>query len=135
MAKFSATDYDITINSVDFSTSLAAATLDISREQLEITSFGNTARRYIAGLQDASLTLSFHQDFAVGSVDSTLFTNLGGTVAITIRPTRSTVGTANPEYRFNALVVQTTPFASNVGDLATMDVTWPVDGAITRGTV
>ena len=135
MAKFSATDYDITINSVDFSSSLAAATLDISREQLEITSFGNTARRYIAGLQDASLTLSFHQDFAVGSVDSTLFSNLGGTVAIAIRPTSSTVGSANPEYRFNALVVQTTPFASNVGDLATMDVTWPVDGAITRGTV
>ena len=135
MAKFSATDYDITINSVDFSSSLAAATLDISREQLEITSFGNTARRYIAGLQDASLTLSFHQDFAVGSVDSTLFTNLGGTVAIAIRPTSSAVGSANPEFRFNALVVQTTPFASNVGDLATMDVTWPVDGAITRGTV
>lgn len=135
MAKFSATDYDIRINSVDFSTSLAAATLDISREQLEITSFGNTARRYIAGLQDASLTLSFHQDFTVGSVDSTLFTNLGGTVAITIRPTSSAVGSANPEFRFNALVTQTTPFASNVGDLATMDVTWPVDGAITRGTV
>ena len=135
MAKFSATDYDITINSVNFSTSLAAATLDISREQLEITSFGNTARRYIAGLQDASLTLSFHQDFAVGSVDSTLFTNLGGTVAITIKPTSGSVTSSNPVFSFNALVVQTTPFASNVGDLATMDVTWPVDGAITRGTV
>lgn len=134
MAKFSATDFDITINSVDFSSSLAALTLDISREQLEVTSFGNSARRYIAGLQDASVTLSFHQDFAVGSVDSTLFSNLGGTVAITVRPNSATVGTANPEYRFNALVVQTTPFSSNVGDLATMDVTWPVDGAIVRGT-
>jgi hypothetical protein len=134
VAKFSALDFDITINSVDFSSSLAALTLDISREQLEVTSFGNTARRYIAGLQDASVTLSFHQDFAVGSVDSTLFSNLGGTVAITVRPTGATVGTANPEYRFNALVVQTTPFSSNVGDLATMDVTWPVDGAIVRGT-
>jgi hypothetical protein len=134
VAKFSATDFDITINSVDFSESLAAVTLDITREQLEVTSFGNSARRYIAGLQDASVTLSFHQDFAVGSVDGTLFSNLGGTVAITIRPTSATVGTANPEYRFNALVVQTTPFSSNVGDLATMDVTWPVDGAIVRGT-
>jgi len=134
VAKFSATDFDITINSVDFSESLAAVTLDITREQLEVTSFGNSARRYIAGLQDASVTLSFHQDFAVGSVDGTLFSNLGGTVAIRIRPTSATVGTANPEYRFNALVVQTTPFSSNVGDLATMDVTWPVDGAIVRGT-
>lgn len=132
--KFSATDFDISINSVDFSESLAALTLDISRESLEVTSFGNTARRYIAGLQDASVTLSFHQDFAVGSVDSTLWSNLGGTVAIVVKPTSSAVGSANPSYSFNALVVQTTPFSSNVGDLATMDVTWPVDGAITRGT-
>ena len=132
--KFSATDFDISINSVDFSESLAALTLDISREQLEVTSFGNTARRYIAGLQDASVTLSFHQDFAVGSVDSTLWSNLGGTVAIVVKPTSAAVGSANPTYSFNALVVQTTPFSSNVGDLATMDVTWPVDGAITRGT-
>jgi hypothetical protein len=135
VAVFSATDYDITINTVDFSSKLAACTLDITREQLEVTSFGNTARRYIAGLQDASVTLSFHQDFAVGSVDSTIFSNLGGTVAITIKPTSSAVGSANPEYRFNALIVQSTPFSANVGDLATMDLTLPVDGAITRGTV
>ena len=134
MAKFSATDFDISINSVDFSESLAAVTLDITREQLEVTSFGNSARRYIAGLQDASVTLSFHQDFAAASVDSTLWSNLGGTVAIVIKPTSAAVGSANPTYSFNALVTQTTPFSSNVGDLATMDVTWPVDGAITRGT-
>jgi hypothetical protein len=135
VAKFSATDFDITIGSVDFSDSLAAVTLDITRESLEVTSFGNSARRYIAGLQDASVTLSFHQDFAAGSVDSTLFTNLGGTVAIVIKPTGGSVTSSNPAYAFNALVVQTTPYSSNVGDLATMDVTWPVDGAITRGTV
>lgn len=134
MAKFSATDFDISIAGQDFSDSLAAVTLDISREQLEVTSFGNSARRYIAGLQDASVTLSFHQDFAAGSVDATLWSNLGGTVAVVIKPTGGSATSSNPSYSFNALVVQTTPYSSNVGDLATMDVTWPVDGAITRGT-
>jgi hypothetical protein len=134
VAKFSATDFDISIAGQDFSDSLAAVTLDISREQLEVTSFGNTARRYIAGLQDASVTFSFHQDFAAGSVDQTLWTNLGGTVAVVIKPTGGSVTSSNPSYAFNALIVQTTPFSSNVGDLATMDVTFPVDGAITRGT-
>ena len=134
MAKFSATDFDISIAGQDFSDSLAAVTLDISREQLEVTSFGNTARRYIAGLQDASVTFSFHQDFAAGSVDQTLWSNLGGTVAVVIKPTGGSVTSSNPSYAFNALIVQTTPFSSNVGDLATMDVTFPVDGAITRGT-
>lgn len=134
MAKFSATQFNISIAGQDFSDSLAAVTLDISREQLEVTSFGNSARRYIAGLQDASVTFSFHQDFAAGSVDQTIFSNLGGTVAVVIKPTGGSVTSSNPSYAFNALVVQSTPYSSNVGDLATMDVTWPVDGAITRGT-
>lgn len=134
MAKFAATDFDITIGGTDFSDSLAAVTLDVSREQLEITAFGDSARRYIGGLQDSSVTLSFHQDFAAGAVDSTIWSNLGGTVAIVVKPTSGGVSATNPSYSFNALVVQSTPFASNVGDLATMDVTWPVDGAITRGT-
>jgi len=134
VAKFAATDFDITIGGTDFSDSLAAVTLDVSREQLEITAFGDSARRYIGGLQDSSVTLSFHQDFAAGAVDSTIWSNLGGTVAIVVKPTSGGVSATNPSYSFNALVVQSTPFASNVGDLATMDVTWPVDGAITRGT-
>ena len=134
MAKFAATDFDITIGGTDFSDSLAAVTLDVSREQLEITAFGDSARRYIGGLQDSSVTISLHQDFASGSVDSTIWSNLGGTVAIVVKPTSGAVSATNPSYSFNALVVQSTPFASNVGDLATMDVTWPVDGAITRGT-
>lgn len=134
MAKFSAQDFDISIGGTSFSSSLAACTLDVSKEQLEITSFGDSARRYIAGLQDASVTFSFHQDFASGSVDETLWSNLGGTVAVVIKPTSGTVTSSNPSYAFNALVVSTQPYASNVGDLATMDVTWPVDGAITRAT-
>lgn len=134
MAKFSATDFNITVAGSAVSSSLAALTLDISREQLEITSFGNSARRYIAGLQDASVTLSFHQDFAAGSIDSIIGSNLGGTVAIVIKPTSGSVTSSNPSYSFNALVVQHVPFSSNVGDLATQDLTWPVDGAITRGT-
>jgi hypothetical protein len=135
VAKFSALDFDISIAGQDFSDSIAAVTLDITREQLEVTSFGNTARRYIGGLQDASVTFSFHQDFAAGSVDQTIFSNLGGTVAVVIKPTGGSVTSSNPSHSFNALVVQTTPYSSNVGDLATMDVTWPVDGVITRGTV
>jgi len=134
VAKFSATDFNITVAGSAVSSSLAALTLDISREQLEITSFGNSARRYIAGLQDASVTLSFHQDFAAGSIDEIVSTNLGGTVAITIKPTSGSVTASNPSYAFNALVTQHVPYSSNVGDLATQDLTWAVDGAITRGT-
>jgi hypothetical protein len=134
VAKFAATDYDITIDTVDFSDSLAAVTLDISKEQLEVTSFGDAARTYIAGLQDGSVTLSFHQDFAASAVDATLHAALGTEIAVVIKPTSGAVGAGNPSYSFNALVTQITPFSSNVGDLATQDVTFPISGAVTRAT-
>ena len=134
MAKFVATDYDISIAGTDFSSSLASVTLDITVDEQETTAFGDGYRTRIGGLKDASVSLDFHQDFAAGSVDETLFDNLGGTVEVIIKPTGESVSATNPSYTFNALVTQTQPYASSVGDLATMSVTWPVDGAVTRGT-
>jgi len=134
VAVFAATDLEVTIDTVDFSASLAAVTLDISKEQLETTAFGDAARTYIAGLQDATVTFSFHQDFAASAVDATLHAALGTEVAIMVKPTSDAVGTGNPSYSFNALVTQIVPFSSNVGDLATQDVSFPISGAITRAT-
>lgn len=134
MAKFVATDYDITIGGTDFSASLAAVTLDVSADEQETTAFGATFRSRIGGLKDASVSLDFHQDFGAASVDATLFPLIGGTAEIVIKPTSSSASATNPSYTFTALVTQYQPFASNVGDLATLSVTWPVTGAVTRGT-
>lgn len=135
MPKFVATDYAITIGTANFSSSLAAVTLDISTDEQETTAFGDTYRTRIAGLRDASLTLDFHQDFGAGSVDATLFPLIGSAVSFSIKPTSGTVTATNPSYSGTAIVVQYQPFASNVGDLATLSVTWPVSGSVTRGTV
>lgn len=134
MAKFVATDYDITIGGTDFSASLAAVTLDVSADEQEITAFGDSFRSRVGGLKDASVSLDFHQDFGAASVDATLWPLLGGTAQIVVKPTSSSVSATNPSYTFTALVTQYQPFASNVGDLATLSVTWPVTGAVTRGT-
>lgn len=135
MAKFVATDYNITINGTSFSTSLAAVTLDITVEEQDTTSFGSTARTRIGGLQDASISLDFHQDFGASSVDATLFPLLGTNATVVIKPTSGTVTATNPSYTAVCLVTQYQPFASSVGDLATLSVSWPVTGAVVRGTV
>jgi len=134
VAKFVATDYDITIGGTDFSASLAAVTLDVSADEQETTAFGDSFRSRIGGLKDASVSLDFHQDFGAASVDATLWPLLGGTAQIVVKPTSSSASATNPSYTFTALVTQYQPFASNVGDLATLSVTWPVTGAVTRGT-
>ena len=137
MAKFVATDYNVTINGSDFSTSIAALTFDISSEEQDTTSFGRTFRTRIGGLKDASVTLDFHQDFAAASVDATLFPLLGSFATVVAKPTSGTATATNPSYTGVFLVTEYQPYASSVGDLATLSVTWPAAGTagITRGTV
>jgi len=134
LAKFFAQDYKITVGTAVLSTSIAAVTLDITTDEIEVTSFGDSYRKRIGGLKDASVSLDFHQDFGAGAVDALLFPLMGGTVAITIAPTSGTITASNPLYSFSALVTQYQPFAGSIGDLATFSVTWPVSGEVTRGT-
>lgn len=132
MAKFVATDYNITVGGTDFSTSLASVTLDVNAEEQETTSFGDSWRERIGGLKDGSVSLDFHQDFGASSVDATLWPLLGTTVTIVIKPTSDATSATNPTYTFDALVTEYQPFASSVGDLATLSVSWPVTGAVVR---
>ncbi len=134
MAKFYAQDYKVTIGTAVISEDIASVTLDITADEVETTAFGSSYRTRIGGLKDASVSLDFHQDFGAGAVDALLFPLMGSTVAVKIAPTSGTVTATNPEYRFSALVTQYQPFAGAVGDLATLSVTWPVSGEVTRGT-
>lgn len=134
MAKFVATDYKITINGANFSTSLASVELPIEVEEQETTAFGSSWRTRIAGLKSGSITLEFHQDFGASSVDATLYPLLGTNATVVVQPTSATVSATNPTYTGTYLVTQYSPFSSTTGDLATLSVTWPLSGELTRAT-
>ena len=134
MSKFVATDYNITVNGDDFSTSLASVDLSIESDDVETTAFGGEWRTRVGGLKSASLTLEFHQDFGSASVDDTLYPLLNTIATVVVKPTSGTVSATNPTYTAECLVNAYQPFASSVGDLATLSVTWPVSGTVTRAT-
>lgn len=134
MAKFAATDYKVTVNGTNLSTNLNSVELSIEADDLETTAFGSEWRSRIGGLKTGSVTLSFLQDFGAGSVDATLFPLFNTLATVVITPTSSTVSSTNPSYTAVALVNQYMPFASSVGDIATLSVTWPTSGTITRAT-
>jgi hypothetical protein len=134
LAKFFAQDYKITIGTAVVSSSIASVTLDISADEIEVTAFGDSFRKRIGGLKDASVSFDFHQDFGAGAVDALLFPLMGQTVDVKIAPTSGTVTASNPEYRFSALCTQYQPYSGAIGDLATLSVTWPVNGEVVRGT-
>ena len=68
MAKIVLTDAKVTINSVNLSDHIASVTLDTKTDVVETTAFSNTAKTRVAGLQDHSVTLEFHQDYAASNV-------------------------------------------------------------------
>jgi hypothetical protein len=134
LAKFVATDYKVTINGGTVSSSLASVELPIEIDEQETTAFGSEWRTRIAGLKSGSITLEFHQDFAAGALDSILWPLLGTNATVVVTPTSTAVSASNPSYTGTFLVTQYTPYASTVGDLATVSVTWPLTGALTRAT-
>jgi hypothetical protein len=135
VAKFVATQYNIKINGADFTSAIAAVTFDVSAAEQETTAFGDSFVQRISGLKDASVSLDFHQDFGSASVDATLFPLLGSQATVTVIPSGTVVSATNPSYTGVFLCTEYSPFASSVGDLATLSVSWPLaSGSITRGT-
>jgi hypothetical protein len=136
MARIVLTDVGVLINNVDLSDHIASVEIAQNFDEVETTAFGDGGRTRVAGLEDSSVTLSFHQDFAGSSVDATIAPLVGGTATFNIGPLGTAVaasGTA-PRYTGTVLVTEWSPLNGAVGDLSTADVTWPVSGKITRAT-
>lgn len=134
MAKFVATDYSITLNGTDLSSSLQSVNLTIQADEVETTTFGGGWKTMVGGLKSGSLQLNFFQDFAAGAVDATLWPLINTIGTVVIKPTSSTVSSSNPSYTVPVLISQIQPFASSVGDAALTSVTFPTSGTVTRAT-
>jgi len=128
------TNAQVTIGGVDLSSHITKVTLSTTRAEVETTTFGNTAKRRIAGLADNSVAIDFNQDFAAASVEATLYPLVGSTAAVVVKPNGTATGTANPAYSFSALITEWMPLDAQVGELAQASVTFPIDGTIAKAT-
>lgn len=129
MAKFVITDqFTVTIGGASLADHIAAISIDAESNAVSSTAYGQTWETNEAGIKSGSVTVSFHQDYAASKVAATLGPLLGGTAAIAVSGTAggtTVAGTATA--RINQLKL----FGGAVGDLATLDVTWPTTGAVT----
>lgn len=122
----------VKIATVDFSDLVTAATLNYAFEELEVTAMGDTARKYVKGLQTGTLTLSFLNDPASSEILDTLLTNFGTTAAVKmIQDSGSVVADGNKLYTFDILVNNLTPINGATGDISTQDVTFTINSAVT----
>jgi len=118
------TDISAYVDNVDFPQTVETA---------ETTTFGSSAKTYIVGLKDSTISISGKWDGAASAVDVTLSGILGQSASVTFEygPAGSTAG--NVKYTGEALLTNYSVSAP-VGDVVTFSGDFQVTGAVTRTT-
>jgi hypothetical protein len=93
---------------------------------------GDTAHKFVKGLEAGTLTVSFLNDTATSNVLQTLNAAFGTTVAVKmVQQKVPAVAATNPLYTFDILVNNLTPINGAVGDMATQDITFTINSVVT----
>ena len=110
---------------VDLSDHVTAITINRQLDQLEVTAMGDTAHKFVGGLEASSITVSFLNDTASASVLQTLQDAFGTTVAVSMIQEKGTaVSATNKTYATTVLVDNLTDINGAVADEATIDITF-----------
>ena len=78
------TNLGVKINNVDFSDLVTSATLNYVFDELEVTAFGDSAHKYVKGLQSGTFTISFINDLGSNDILDALLTGWGTNLAARI---------------------------------------------------
>ena len=136
MAKQVLTNVAVTFGTAatDITSYVASVTLNLSKAEVATTSFGSSgAVTRISGLQDNSITIDLHQDYP--TIEKLFYDAWAGGTAVpmTVKPNGTAAASStNPSYAFSALPTSWTPVNGAIGDLATVSITYPISGAITK---
>lgn len=127
MAKYVHRDAYIAINGTALSDHASALTITDEAEEVEFTSFSSSGyREYGQGLKDATVEVTFFQDFAAASVHAILqpLYQSGGTFAVEVRPVNTTVSATNPRGSMVARLYAYAGFGGAVGEASELDVSF-----------
>ena len=135
MAVFLNNNVGVKINSVDLSDLVTAVTINRVFDELEITAMGDTAHKFVKGLEASSVTIDFLNDTAAGKTLATLQAAWGTTVTAVFLQTKGTaVGATNPLYTVSLLVNNTTDINGAVGDIGTQSITFTANSTVAVAT-
>ena len=122
-----------TTPSVDISAYVTSAVINQIVDELEVTAMGDSAHKFVAGLQSGTFTIDFINDWANSTVMQTLNEAFGKTLAVSVITIKgTTVSAANPSYQFSILVNNLTPIGTaGVAEVATSSVTFTLNSTLT----
>jgi hypothetical protein len=120
----------VTLNSVVLSDHVTSATINRAFDELEVTAMGDTAHKFVKGLEASTITLDFLSDTAAANVNATLQAAWGTTVPLTLKQTSAAVSATNPLFSTTILVNNTTDINGAVADIATQSITFTCNSPI-----
>ncbi len=120
------------IDSNDFSDQCTSASISYEIEALESTSFADSARNYVAGLQNNEITATLMISYGASEVEDILQGLIGTTFNTVVGATGSSPAADNPVYTLTGgYLASFTPINGDFGTLSTVDITIQ-GGALTR---
>jgi hypothetical protein len=135
VAVFLNNNVGVKINDVDLSDHVSAVNLVRKFDELEVSAMGDTAHRFVKGLEASSVQIDFFNDTATTNVLQTLQATWGTTTTLKLLQVKGTaVSATNPLYSMSILVNNTTDINGNVSELSTQSITFTVNGATTVAT-
>jgi len=120
----------VTLNSVALSDHVTMATINRVFDELEVTAMGDTAHKFVKGLEASTIQLDFLSDTAASNVNATLQAAWGTTVALTLKQTNAATSPTNPLYSTTVLVNNTQDINGGPADIATQSITFTCNSAI-----
>lgn len=125
----------VAINGTDLSTYTKKAELTAKVEEKDVTTYGSQGwKELLGGLKSGELALDLFQDVAAAALDSIMWPLLGTVVTFEVRASNAVVGTSNPKYTGSVLISGWNPIQGSVGDEASVGISYPTSGAVTRAT-
>jgi hypothetical protein len=113
------------IATVNLSDHVTAFQLNRVVDAIEVSAMGDTAHKFVAGLASDTITVTFLNDTAAGSVLATLQAAFGSTVAFqAIQDSSAAVSATNVLYSGTIFVDNLTDINGAVGDEGMIDITF-----------
>ena len=135
MAVFLNNKVGVKINSVDLSDLCTAVTINRVFDELEVTAMGDTAHKFVKGLEASTVTIDFLNDTAAGETLATLQAAWGTTVtAVFLQDKDTAVGATNPLYTVSLLINNTTDINGAVGDIGMQSITFTANSTVAVAT-
>ena len=130
MAIYLSNTVQVTLNAVALTDHVTSATINRAFDELEVTAMGDTAHKFVKGLEASTITLDFLSDTAAANVNATLQAAWGTTVTLTLKQTSAATSATNPLYSTTVLVNNTTDINGAVADIATQSITFTCNSPI-----